>query len=134
MLKEGIMQDAIIDLDFTHFGLDSLPHSLLQGFTLVACALSHFVNACILNKLRKLEWLLVNSSLVLQIASFGVPMIRHGYRVPDLLQFKKKEGIGSSHIPIINQIRSIRFHLQLKDRHSIHELPFLTRELGLRIV
>ena len=67
ILEESIMQDLVIDIDFTHLRLHSFSHLLLKclGFVSLRRFLSQLADACLLDEIGKLKWNLVDASLVL---------------------------------------------------------------------
>lgn len=50
VLEEGIVQYAVIYVDFTHLWLNALSHALLQTFVFIVVFLPKFVDACALDE------------------------------------------------------------------------------------
>ena len=90
VLKERVMEHLVINVDFTHFGLHSLSHFLLQCFGLVClrCLLPQLTDARLFNEIRQLEWYLVNTALILQISALLGPMARDRHRISHLFAVK----------------------------------------------
>ena len=92
ILKESVMEHLIVNVDLAHLWLHAFSHLLLKclGFIGLRCFLSQLANSCLLDEVRKLEWDLVNASLVLEIATLLGPMAGNWNGVADLLAFKKE--------------------------------------------
>jgi len=111
ILKEGIMQNLIINVDLTHLRLHSLSHLLLKSLVFVVGLLSDLGDTCLFDKVRELKGRFMHTSLILEVSSLLAPMSGHGYGIPNHLHVQEKLGILSSDIPGLNHVRSTNFHL-----------------------
>ena len=102
ILKECIMQNIIINVNFAHFWLNSFSHSLLQALALIICLCSYLIDACILNKIRKFKWSFMNTSLVLKITTLLGPMLWNWYGISCLLKIYQKLRILCCYVPIFD--------------------------------
>jgi hypothetical protein len=92
VLEEGIMQNLIVYINFAHFRLQSLPHFLFESFGLICMValFSQLSDACLLYEFWQFERYLVDSTLVLQVATLLCPVSWNRYRITHLLTFKKE--------------------------------------------
>ena len=127
VLKKRVVQDLIVNVDFSHLRLHALSHFLFQSLVgIVSIAfISHFGDPCLLDELRQLERYLMDASLVLEISTFLSPMSWNWHRVTDLLTLQEKQWILSRRVPCLHKVRALNPHLQVKDFHLVLELALL---------
>ena len=87
VLEESVVEHLIVNVNLTHFWLHALAHLLLQRLRLIRLRrlLAQLADPSLLDKVRQLEWNLVNAALVLKISSLLCPVARHRHRVSNLL-------------------------------------------------
>ena len=92
VLKEGVVEHLIVNVDFAHFRLHAFSHFLLECFGLVGFGrlLPQFAYACLLYEVGQFERNFVDAPLVLKITSFLGPVPRYGHRVTYLFAFEEK--------------------------------------------
>jgi hypothetical protein len=125
ILKESIMQNLIININFTHFGLHSFPHLLFECFILIICLISNFCNTSLFNEIRKFKWCFVNTSFILKISSLLAPVSRNRHGITNHFHVHQKLRVFCSDIPCFNHIRSSDLHLQIKHFHATQQLLLL---------
>ena len=74
VLKESIMKNLIVDINFPHFRLHPLSHFLFQSFVLIVSLFTYFGDSSSLDEFRKFERCLMDSSFVLKVSSLLAPM------------------------------------------------------------
>ena len=104
VLKESIVQHLVIDLNFAHLRLHTLPHFLLQrlGIVCLASLLTKLADSGLLNEVWQLEGYFVDTALVLEIATLLRPVSGNRHGIPDLLAFKEEERVFRCDIPSFN--------------------------------
>ena len=93
------------------------------------CLFPHLGDPCRFYKVRQFKGYFVDSSLILQVSSFLIPMTRYWHRVPHLLQFHQKQWISRCCIPSFHHVWSLDLHLKIKDFHALHHLSLFLRHL-----
>jgi hypothetical protein len=70
------VQSLVININFTHFGLDSFPQFLLQSFGSVMSLsfISELRNTGFFDKGRQPKWNFVDASFILKVAPFLSPV------------------------------------------------------------
>jgi hypothetical protein len=119
VLEESVVKHLVIDVDFTHFWLHTLSHLLFKRLLSISisCLLPQATDSSLLNKLWQLEGDLMDTPLVLEIASLLSPVTRHWHRVPHLLAGKKEKRLFGGDIPRLNEVWPLHLHLEVKNLH-----------------
>src|SRR4051812_30418873 len=113
------MKHLIVNVDLPHLRLHPFSHFLFQTLVFIVTLLSHFSYPCGLYEIWKLEGHLMNSSFVLKVSSFLIPMSWNWHRVSNHLHVHEKDWVISSDVPCLNKIWALDFHFQVKDLHSL---------------
>ena len=127
-LEERVVQHSVVDVDFAHLRLHALLHPLPQALVRVVRALAHLCDAGRLDKVRQLEWRLVEAALVLQELALLAPVLGHRHRVAHALQPHQKQRVLCCYVPAFHNVWPPHDLLQLGDLHPVQKPPFLLRK------
>jgi len=87
--EESVMKFLIVYVNFSHLWSDTFSHLCFECFLiffLLQC-LTHLHNASCLDKVRQVEWRLLDTTLSLQILAFETPMPRHANGISSTLRY-----------------------------------------------
>mmetsp|Transcript_53306 Transcript_53306/g.88566 ORF Transcript_53306/g.88566 Transcript_53306/m.88566 type:complete len:296 (+) Transcript_53306:532-1419(+) len=95
VLEEGVVEDFVVDVDLAHLGLRSLTRLLLHRLTalLVHDRLADLADAGALDKVRKTEGRLLDTTLALEVLSTLAPVTGHGHSVSVGLEEQEVLGV-----------------------------------------
>ena len=133
VLEESVMQDLIVDIDFSHLRLHTLSHFLFQslGFVSFRSLLPKLRDSSLLNEFRQLKWNFVDASFILEVAALLSPVSWYGHRITHLFALEEIEWVPRRHIPGLHKVGTTHLHLQVEDLHLSLQFTLLFRHFRL---